>query len=67
MKWISVKDGLPKPYENVLLRTEKDKQQDSFIGFMGSDNSFESFEMKGLEPEENIVTHWMTLPEPPKD
>ena len=55
-RWISVKDRLPEVCENVLVYGI-----DGFvdIGCLGNYGEWEGCE--------SIPTHWMPLPEPPKD
>lgn len=56
-QWISVKDRLPEESENrYLVRLE-----DGFIGTAVWDDGWELWNDSGE------VTHWMCLPEPPKE
>ena len=55
--WISVKDKLPEPYENVLV--------------FGNFNGIATYRVDYLDDYGRwfrtfYVTHWRTLPEPPK-
>ena len=59
-KWISVKDGLPEKWQNVLVvRTDGAFRLD-FIGSL--DVWYDDVNFVGYP-----VTHWMPLPEPPKE
>lgn len=54
--WISVKDKLPEPFATVLAYSINGRMYtvgyiDKLVGFMTRDT----------------VTHWMPLPEPPKE
>ena len=66
-KWISVKDKLPKVDEIVLIYTPKDKVITSAcinpIEYRGTFWFYP--ENNGWNEDE--VTHWMPLPEPPND
>ena len=54
-KWISVKDELPKPYKYALVYFDEHIEVD----FMLDDRDWFNFF--------GAVTHWMPLPEPPKE
>lgn len=65
MEWISVKDRLPKIGQWVLICTPVRGEHlieiatlDVIKGFINPQMGYGSFKN---------VTHWMTLPEPPKD
>ena len=70
-KWISVKDRLPKLYEPVLITYigHRDKElhcdeiatKDEFGDWIWWDGGFTG------EKVCVTVTHWMPLPEPPKE
>lgn len=70
MNWISVKDQLPPINTNVIL-------YDGSEVFSGDMNiNFEGKQYWGNQPcdgmcygwyKKNPITHWMPLPEPPKD
>jgi hypothetical protein len=65
-KWISVKDRLPEPYEDVLVCMylpfrERNKQVVTLSYYLGDDEGY-FFE----EDTDSRVTHWMPLPEPPE-
>lgn len=70
MEWISVKDKLPKKNEWVLVYVEDEYNEKKFhVGFWEGG----SFEI-GHQPLDyygsrycGSVTHWMPLPEQPKD
>lgn len=68
MKWISVKERLPKDDDNVLVFLAP---TDILIGsyfFRPMMRSF-TWTMHDSDLDEYIedITHWMPLPEPPKD
>lgn len=70
MEWISVKDRLPEEGELVLTITIArpdfpEYRLDYTIIVTHSDNPY--FWACRLTDECNTVTHWMPLPEPPKD
>ena len=58
--WISVKDRLPEDYQRVLCLFESGTME---VSFRASVKGFcyEGFKQTGK------VTHWMPLPEPPKE
>ena len=65
MKWISVKDRLPETGKRVLVFGTWDDVHSAY--FSVKQNAFfdDSF-----APERNItefITHWIPLPEPPKE
>lgn len=71
--WISVKDRLPKSMINKVLVWLEHEDLNGYIGY-GHYEKFHSEEMwYDLEHNERfdkrgyIVTHWMPLPEPPKE
>ena len=59
-RWISVKDRLPEDYQRVLCLFESGTME---VSFRASVKGFcyEGFKQTGK------VTHWMPLPEPPKE
>lgn len=61
-KWISVEDGLPEEAERVLVRLSGDKPP---IGEprMDTDRVVDGRWVRWFD----LVTHWMPLPEPPKE
>lgn len=78
-EWISVKDRLPDPYEKVLVRLDHWSGVDIYLAFYdpkrdwcdcggyfedGTNNDGEplTYETVGAN-----VTHWIPLPEPPKE
>ena len=77
--WISVKDRLPEPYTDVLVIAHGWKDRSIYIGRLEKVESQESW-LTGLTNKasdwtiwgfsylvEPVVTHWMPLPEPPKE
>lgn len=61
-KWISVKDGLPEQYHSVLTASKCGDWYSIRLGCIDS-----SGEWSGDLFRTNEVTHWMPLPEPPKE
>jgi hypothetical protein len=67
-KWISVEERLPEVGKEVLICDARD----SFLGMfsleeMKSDEVYYWFDGDGWRLPSDEVTHWMPLPEPPKD
>ena len=58
-RWISVEEKLPEPTVNVLVRYED--------GEIDIDAWFRMFGRFLMDNDDNRVTHWMPLPEPPKE
>lgn len=63
MKWISVKERLPKRNENVLVKRAKPFHIYYLTGFQ-RDGVFYSNETANVLQK---VIEWMPLPEPPKE
>lgn len=61
MEWISVKDRLPKPFRDVLAIMDNGDMHVLYMVQDGTWNRF--FAERGLKN----ITHWMPLPEPPKE
>ena len=62
-EWISVKDRLPEPWEQVLIYSRHDFCESAFyIGVPGKWRVTWNHEMLDADS----VTHWMPLPELPK-
>jgi hypothetical protein len=71
-KWISVKDRLPEPNVRVLVRDPSIPEfprNDSnvVIGHLRGTNSYFLSGTWFVPDGFGQVTHWMPLPEPPKD
>lgn len=77
--WISVKDRLPEPNTDVLLIAHGWKERSVYIGRLRTVEPTKSW-LTGITSKgsdwtiwgfsyivEPIVTHWMPLPEPPKE
>ena len=62
MKWISVKDKLPKSGDDVLLC---DKFKTIVLGYRWR-NSIYAFD-GWTDLSDGYFTHWMELPKPPKE
>ena len=65
-EWISVKDRLPEDASDVLILS---KEKESCVGYYrSSDNEWVMYNpCCSFHMELHGVTHWMPLPEPPKD
>lgn len=61
--WISIKEKLPTPMEDVLFLNINNTM---FIGCLEPDEELIRPARKGEYTEIIGVTHWMPLPEPPK-
>lgn len=59
-KWISVEERLPENDDDVLIITE-------FGTSMGYYDIYRDYWLDYVNSESNIVTHWMPLPEGPKE
>jgi len=65
-KWISVKDKLPEPHEKVIASLENG--WNILLGVVDLHNKWLVYYTDGLnEAQTNLVTHWMPLPEVPKE
>ena len=63
-EWISVDDRLPNPWKRVLIYSRHDFCEVAFyIGVPGKWRVTWNHEML----DDDSVTHWMPLPEPPKE
>ena len=61
-KWISVKEKLPENDDNYLVFTSD--RNDAVIATYYGDGEWLEYDSTNLIP---LVTHWMPLPEPPKE
>ena len=62
-EWISVKERLPEPWKQVLIYSRHDFCESAlYIGAPGKWRVTWNHEML----DDDSVTHWMPLPEPPK-
>ena len=71
MEWISVEDKMPTFNKEVLTYTPNLYLQiyvDAYDGYYGEDDNewIEGWRWRG-DVGENKITHWMPLPEPPKE
>ena len=76
-KWISVKDGMPDYQEEIIIfTTDKVVTSSLFVKrypcydkdeLYFEKNGFVISEEEGTYFKFNEVTHWMPLPEPPKE
>ena len=66
-QWISVEDRLPEEqYVNIVFYEEKSK--DIYIGYYNTgDYTHNKFWHSSGRLFVNTVTHWIPLPEPPKE
>lgn len=63
MKWISVKDEMPNDERSFLVYCVYHACKECDVAYLGDDDRF-------LDEKYNTplpVTHWMSLPEPPKE
>lgn len=66
MNWIKTSERLPEPGENVLVL---DKGLEMNVAYLSAPTNFgsvwkDSIKYRVYKPE---ITHWMPLPEPPKE
>lgn len=61
MEWISVKDRLPEA-KSLVLGINAEEQRPYVMWFNGVCWTFEEYVI-----EDGIITHWMPLPDPPKE
>ena len=69
-KWISVEERLPEPYRKVLALREGFPDTGRYICALDSTTLWidDTLVWNGdLKTWKNRVTHWMPLPEPPKE
>lgn len=70
-EWISVKDRLPKLSQIVLITFDAGKTailgHNVVMGWMGSEDEWFELRTPFNMCRWNAVTHWMPLPEPPKE
>lgn len=78
--WISVEDRLPEPGQYCLLRHQYQtvefepitagyylRTQRFYFYYAAINNFGDMVRVKSVCPGNEFVTHWMPLPEPPKD
>lgn len=61
MKWISVKDKLPEHFGSLLGFTKSKRTLITWI-----DKGTKTFDFHCIDDDDEF-THWMPLPEPPKE
>ena len=60
-EWISAKDKLPEPYEDVLVYGQTNKKN-NLLRY-----KVDYADDRGVFVRSRKVTHWMPLPQPPKE
>ena len=65
-KWISVKERLPKIYQPVICFGEPSRGGYAWTFCSYEGNHIWRFFFDGAE-NKSIITHWLPLPEPPKE
>ena len=68
-QWISVKDRLPEDEELYLICTESNFGKIDIAYYQPIGDKFSNYEpfWQGKSNRSTRVTHWMPLPEPPKE
>lgn len=66
-KWISVKERLPVKQFRVIVRTGHNLVTTGWRSYNVDARGGELWEVDGAHNYHNDVTHWMPLPEPPKE
>lgn len=66
-EWISVKDGLPTAREDVLVVAYWHEKYQVLIGWFSPNGKVWRVTTPNGEMTDVSVTHWMPLPEPPKE
>lgn len=62
MEWISVEDRLPENYQEVIVFVDAANAKEIYMAqYMNL-----SFNILVSGNHSNFITHWMPLPEPPK-
>jgi len=69
MEWISVKDRLPEDRIPVLIYTSYFKMATAYCDFEGDFSNVTCGWIDAMRVQHSYgsVTHWMPLPEPPKE
>ena len=65
MEWISVKDRLPDIDKDGELVLYYEFNNEIGVGYL-EDDKWYNYD-SGWELDKSVVTHWMPLPEPPKE
>lgn len=67
--WISVKDRLPDDKELYLICNESNFEKINIAYYQPIGDKFSNYEpfWQGRSSRSTCVTHWMPLPEPPKE
>ena len=67
MEWIKVEDRLPEEGSCVFCYPSLESHLFGVVDECGIYNKFTSFDYRSEIWSEDRVTHWMPLPEPPKE
>ena len=62
-EWISIKDRMPGPWQYVLVAIRVNGESRFEVGHLSDKGNW----IVGLCMITGYVTHWMPLPEPPKE
>lgn len=66
-EWISIKERLPEELTEVMVFMEA-TPQGVFMAFLENGKWLDGYSGKGIVlMQQELVTHWMPLPEPPKE
>jgi len=64
-EWISVKERLPEVFKDVLIANKRGKHYDISKGWWTG--TYFDRPARGVYRRYKNVTHWMPIPEPPKE
>lgn len=67
MKWINVKDGQPNHGDDVLIIDKNNRMAVATYNSSHESDQWRWYTKHCCGRELNIITHWIPLPEPPKD
>lgn len=70
MEWISVKDGVPEARSYVLVKIKNSGIWGAFYKYWGDESlgnewDLPRYDCDAFNWENEEITHWMPLPEPP--
>jgi hypothetical protein len=63
MRWIPVSEGLPRVNETVFAVVDGVP----YTGYLDVNNTWHILSTLSCRPEKRHITHWMPLPEPPRE